>query len=85
VGKSAGLDGAEICYANVTGSVSVWGQICEMEEVIELENKIRTALAGSLKAPKEMISDGIAILAGKPTTLQGTRLDRLRIIAKALT
>jgi hypothetical protein len=56
-----------------------------MEEVIALEKQIRTALAGSLKAPGAMISDGIAILAGQPTKITGTRLERLRIIAKALT
>lgn len=64
-----------------------------MEEIIALEKQIRTALAGTLKAPStnltklvmgHMIKDGIAILAGQPTTVTGTRLERLRIIAKAL-
>jgi hypothetical protein len=56
-----------------------------MEEVIALEKQIRAALAGSLKAPRAMIEDGIAILAGKPTKIEGTRLERLRKIAKELT
>lgn len=56
-----------------------------MDEVIELENKIRAALANpKLKASGQIILDAKAIMAGK-LPLVGTRLERLRVIAAKLT
>ena len=65
-----------------------------MDEVIDLEGRILQAIpkarkivgaVGPQHALWDVIGDAEAILAGKPTAIQGTRLDRPRAIAKALT
>jgi hypothetical protein len=64
-----------------------------MDEVIELENQIRKALPSALKAMNAgelgtilhaLVIDAEAIMLGLETQVEGTRLDRLRILAKAL-
>lgn len=64
-----------------------------IEEVVALESVIRAALpvaratarrVGSQHALWDSIADAEAILAGKPTLLQGTRLARLQAIALGL-
>ena len=66
----------------------------KMKEIIDLENEIRESLAAAKlkidsKKPGERFDmtfyfEGQGILAGKPTTLSGTRLERLHLIAKEL-
>ena len=69
-------------------------QRTKMKEIIDLENEIRESLAAAklkidAKEPGERFDmtfyfEGQGILAGKPTTLFGTRLERLYLIAREL-
>lgn len=54
-----------------------------MDEVIALEKEIKQNLTRRGK-DKNLIHDAEAILAGRPTMVSGTRLDRLRLIAGEL-
>jgi hypothetical protein len=51
-----------------------------MDEVIDLENRIRAALKTKKKWSAALVADAEAIMAGKPTKVPGTRLERLRVI-----
>ena len=57
-----------------------------MKEVVALENSLRIyiPLAIAAKADPMVVSDAQTIMAGKPTVVTGTRLDRLRYLSKAL-
>jgi hypothetical protein len=56
-----------------------------MQEVIALENEIRALLPAARKTrATDLVADAEAIIAGKPTTQQGTRLSRLQQIAAEL-
>lgn len=52
-----------------------------MDEVIHLENQIRAGLKAKKNWPDDLLSDAKAIMAGRPTKITGSRLERLQKIA----
>ena len=56
-----------------------------MEEVLKLEALIRASMPRARdEAPIELVTDAIYIMQGRPPAGTGTRLERLRAIAKQL-